>query len=305
MLLLGLWDEKCQEQLDELICKLEEEGDRGTLTDTEIRSMLKQAIGLAKHMGRDHVADTLKELMDDPVSVRAIKDDKLTRDVLRKILVMRKLAEKDARKKAKLKQLERYNSGDEEDSSLREFIRQSDALCTSPKSAGNLKKSKSMVKKSKSMIMTAKDIPMNAFMAMKNTADQKDENWLQNFLSESVVEEVPWECSKALIILKEGFQAIIPREASRSILLGEASYTLIDDNGIEFYLSAADKKKREKGGGKASPSPEKKSNTSGKQVTISDVLSEDKTYQRAKINEQKEVGRSHFVYALGLLGVYC
>ena len=94
--------------------------------------------------------------------------------------------------------------------------------------------------------MTAKDIPMNAFMAMKSAAaSEKDEKWLQGFLSESVVEEVPWECSKALIILKEGFQAISPREASRSILLGEASYTLIDDNGIEFFLSPMDKNPRE------------------------------------------------------------
>ena len=86
---------------------------------------------------------------------------------------------------------------------------------------------------------------MNAFMAIKSKADeQQSENWLQNFLNESLVEDIPWECSKALIILKEGFQAIIPREASRSILLGEASYTLIDDNGIEFFLSPMDKKKR-------------------------------------------------------------
>ena len=96
--------------------------------------------------------------------------------------------------------------------------------------------------------MTAKDIPMNAFMAMKNSAEDKDEKWLQNFLSESLVEEIPWECSKALIILKEGYQAIIPREASRSILLGEASYTLIDDNGVEFYLSPKDKMNRRKQG---------------------------------------------------------
>merc|ERR1719189_3046034 len=98
------------------------------------------------------------------------------------------------------------------------------------------------------MIMSSKDIPMNAFLAMKTTADKKDENWLQNFLSESVKDEVPWECSKALIILKEGFQAIIPREASRSILLGEASYTLIDDTGVEFYLSPKDKSNRRKQG---------------------------------------------------------
>ena len=104
------------------------------------------------------------------------------------------------------------------------------------------------------MIMSSKDIPMNAFLAMKTTADKKDENWLQNFLSESVVDDVPWECSKALIILKEGFQAIIPREASRSILLGEASYTLIDDNGIEFFLSPMDKKKRRMEGKDEAPS---------------------------------------------------
>ena len=75
-------------------------------------------------------------------------------------------------------------------------------------SISRLRKSKSMVKKSKSVIATAKDIPMNAFMAMKSTADEKDENWLRNFLSESVIEDVPWECSKALILLKEGFQVI-------------------------------------------------------------------------------------------------
>ena len=43
------------------------------------------------------------------------------------------------------------------------------------------------------------------------------------------------------------FQAIIPREASKGIILGEASYTLIDDNGVEFYLSDRDRKKRERG----------------------------------------------------------
>merc|ERR1719445_2498746 len=97
---------------------------------------------------------------------------------------------------------------------------------------------------------------MNAFLAIKTTSDEKDETWLKNFLSESVVDDIPWECSKALIILKDGFQAIIPREASRSILLGEASYTLIDDSGVEFYLSPKDKSNRRKQG--LDPEPVKK-----------------------------------------------
>ena len=48
-------------------------------SDSDIGSMLQQAIGLAKHMGRDEVADTLRDIMEDPVSVSAIKDDKMTR----------------------------------------------------------------------------------------------------------------------------------------------------------------------------------------------------------------------------------
>ena len=68
---------------------------------------------------------------------------------------------------------------------------------------------------------------MNAFMALKNTDQEKDVKWIQNFLSESLVEDIPWECSKALIILKEGYQAIIPREASRSILLGNFTDRII------------------------------------------------------------------------------
>ena len=41
-------------------------------------------------------------------------------------------------------------------------------------------------------------------------ANQQAENWLATFLSESLaVEDIPWECSKALIILKQGYQ--VPR----------------------------------------------------------------------------------------------
>ena len=113
---------------------------------------------------------------------------------------------------------------------------------------GGLKKSKSMIKKSKSMVMSAKDISMDAFHVMKGKADEKDKAWLQSFLTESLVGDIPWECSKALVILKQGYQAIIPREASRGILMGETSYTIIDDNGVEFFLSPKDKKARKAAG---------------------------------------------------------
>ena len=109
---------------------------------------------------------------------------------------------------------------------MKELIKICDAL-TRPPNHGTLKKSKSMANKNISMIKSAKDVSMNAFMALKNNDKEKDVKWIQNFLSESLVEDIPWECSKALIILKEGYQAIIPREASRSILLGKFTDRII------------------------------------------------------------------------------
>ena len=135
---------------------------------------------------------------------------------------------------------------------------------------GGLKKSKSMIKKSKSMVMSAKDISMDAFHVMKGKADERDKGWLQNFLTESLVEDVPWECSKALVILKQGYQAIIPREASRGILMGETSYTIIDDNGVEFFLSPKDKKAR-KDAGQDVPTDYKVKHS--EEVTLEPILS--------------------------------
>ena len=222
-------NQRCQRQLDDVVHKVELDG-LVLEKDQDTRSMLEQAIGLAKYLGKSSVVDSLFELLGDPIRLEAIRDDPVIKDVLNKILVMQRLTAKDKRKRQKLEKLQRYHhqfsedSQDEDDSSLKELIKICDAL-TRPPNHGTLKKSKSMAKRSKSMIATAKDIPMNAFMAMKNTDDgHKDEKWLQNFLSESLVEDIPWECSKALIILKEGYQAIIPREASRSILLGKGFF---------------------------------------------------------------------------------
>ncbi len=282
-------DAGCAKQLDSLILQLEEAAAGGKqLDDEDVKTMLKQAAGLAKYMGRTEVTDNLQAILNDPAAIHAIRNDSLARDVLRKILVMRKMAANDETKRAKLLKLEQggYGSDDDDSGSMRDFLNATDALTRGPGSAARLKKSKSMVQKSKSMIVTAKDIPMNAFMAMKGAASEKhDEKWLRNFLSESVVEEVPWECSKALIILKDGFQAIIPREAAKSILLGEASYTLIDDHGVEFYLSAEDKKRRERGEDNHDDSQHQSdpgSETAAKKtVTIGDVLKSDDHYQRA------------------------
>lgn len=240
---------------------LMEQSPEAVKQDRGVAEMIQQAVGLANYMNKSETAAALAQILSDPEKFHAVKADPIVVDILRKLFCMRKLAEKDPDKQERIAKLQKYSPSDKNDMILRELFEMSDLLLRPPydiRSSKQLKKSRSMIKASKSMIMSSKDIPMNAFLAMKTTADKKDEGWLQNFLTESVVDEVPWECSKALIILKEGYQAIIPREASRSILLGEASYTLIDDNGIEFFLSPMDKKKRREKGMSDNPSAVKK-----------------------------------------------
>ena len=56
----------------------------------------------------------------------------------------------------------------------------------------------------KKVAMRQKSIQMQKFPE-KNFYQAQD--WLKTFLSESLaVEDIPWECSKALIILKQGYQ---------------------------------------------------------------------------------------------------
>ena len=69
----------CDKELDSLILKLEE-GYSSSDIDDDVRSMLRQAVGLAKYMGRGHVADGLRAVMDrDPAALQLISDDSMTR----------------------------------------------------------------------------------------------------------------------------------------------------------------------------------------------------------------------------------
>ena len=72
--------------------------------------------------------------------------------------------------------------------------------------------------------------------------------------------------------------------------MGEASYTLIDDNGVEFYLSEPDKRKRERPPTTTTTESEDDDGKSGRRATtIKDVLRTDPHYQKARRDLDGEV----------------
>jgi len=101
-------NQRCSRQLDDVVHKVELDG-LVLEKDDDMRSMLEQAIGLAKYLGKSSVVDSLFELLGDPIRLEAIRDDPVIKDVLNKILVMQNLTSKDKRKRQKLEKLQRYS----------------------------------------------------------------------------------------------------------------------------------------------------------------------------------------------------
>ena len=101
-------NQRCSRQLDDVLHKVELDG-LVLEKDDDMRSMLEQAIGLAKYLGKSSVVDNLFELLGDPIRLEAIRDDPVIKDVLNKILVMQNLTSKDKRKRQKLEKLQRYS----------------------------------------------------------------------------------------------------------------------------------------------------------------------------------------------------
>ena len=48
-----------------------------------------------------------------------------------------------------------------------------------------------------------------------------------------------WRKESACIILKDFLQTIVPREAARSVLVGQVDYMIIDDDGVRYFESAS------------------------------------------------------------------
>ena len=123
---------RCSNELNDVMHKVEKDSCVFE-TDQDIRAMLEQAIGLARYMKKNQIEEMLFELLGDPIRMEAIRDDPIVRDVLDKIMLMQKLASKDAKKQQKLEKLQKFTSSDdEEDSTLKELIHQCEALIKEP-----------------------------------------------------------------------------------------------------------------------------------------------------------------------------
>lgn len=174
----------------------------------DVREMLLQAVGLARALGMSDTANSLLSVISDERSTRALANDRVTMEVLRRLAIMRKLAEERPPFMNALGQLCSDPELARVDPRLRTLVRESAALMIVPE---------------ETPLLSSADVPTALLCADNSLA-------MEEFLLKRSHKR-----SAIFMILKQGMQAVVPREASRSVLTGEVAYTVLDEDGIHHF----------------------------------------------------------------------
>ncbi|XP_011305282.1 muscle M-line assembly protein unc-89 isoform X2 [Fopius arisanus] len=173
-----------------------------------VRELILQAVGLARALGMSSTATSLLNVISDEKSTRALAGDKVTLDILKRLTVMRKLAETRPQFVAALRNLSSDPELAKTDPQLRTLVRESAALMIVPEGIP---------------LQSSGDIP-TALLHAENSLAIEDFFIRRN--------QKP---STIFMILKKGFQTVVPRDASRAVLTGQVAYTVLDENGISHF----------------------------------------------------------------------
>ncbi|XP_045774450.1 obscurin isoform X4 [Maniola jurtina] len=172
-----------------------------------LKEVIIQSVGLAKVLGLSDVAKSLLCILSDDHSLAKIENDKMCMNILKRLTVMRKLAEQTPSLHSALRKLETDPELARTDPKVRDLVRESAALMIVPEDAP---------------LMTSDDIPLSLLHPENSLA-------MEDFLFQR--KKLPG----ALLIMKKGLQAVVPREASRAVLTGQVAYTVLDENGIRHF----------------------------------------------------------------------
>lgn len=175
---------------------------------SHVRELLLQAVGLARALGMSTTANSLLAVISDEKSTQVLAGDKVTLDILKRLTVMRKLAEERPQFVLALRELISDPEMARADPNLRTLVRESAALMIVPEEAS---------------LQSSVDVPTSLLHAENSLA-------IEDFLMKK-----SYKPSTIFMILKQGIQAVVPREASRAVLTGQVAYTVLDENGITHF----------------------------------------------------------------------
>nr|XP_031831778.1 obscurin isoform X2 [Nomia melanderi] len=173
-----------------------------------IRELLLQAVGLARALGMSSIASSLLAVISDEQSTQVLASDRVTLDVLKRLTVMRKLAEERP-----------------------PFMNALTQLCSDPELARTDPRLRTLVRESAALMIVPEEAPLQSSADVPSVLLQND----NSLAMEEFLLRRSHRSSSIFMILKQGMQAVVPREASRSVLTGQVAYTVLDEDGISHF----------------------------------------------------------------------
>lgn len=179
----------------------------------KLKTYLIDTLSLARALGFTDCILSLSNIInsnsDDMISQLKMKENEKAYELLQRVIVMHKLSENDEMRTKAIQSLRNDPYSSRSDLVLRELLRCS-AICTI-----------NLIEDDK--LKNSNDVPISLIYSGNQLAI---EDFIMHKQSKS---------SGPILIVKDRFQAVVPREASRDVLRGKCSYTVLDENGIRHF----------------------------------------------------------------------
>lgn len=178
-----------------------------------VENILNEAVLLAKVLGLNSEAMTLLGALDKTSKTGQVGQvgqmiDEAAMGIIRRVCVMRQLAEVDPDYQDALELLQQSPHRAVKDEIVREMVRKSGLI--------------SIQAPEKNTIESSNDIPMSLLAGDNVLA-------IEDFMLRTGTG------SRAFLIIKDGIQCVVPREKSHDVLTGKCAYTVLDENGIRHF----------------------------------------------------------------------
>lgn len=175
----------------------------------QLNVVLMETAALAKALGLNDVSATVTSLLGRPDTAKAMLRDDNIMELVQRVVVMRKMAANDSDLKDCLHALHTDPFSARRDPNIRLLLRRS-ACCTIDPG-------------DKIKLTDSNEVPISLFCSDNQLA-------MEDFLMRRQT-----KARGAFLIMKEGLQAVVPRESSRDVLTGKCAYTVLDEDGIRHF----------------------------------------------------------------------
>lgn len=179
----------------------------------KLKTYLIDTLSLARALGFTDCILSLSNIInsnsDDIISQLKMKENEKTYELLQRVIVMHKLSKNDEMRTKAIHSLRNDPYSSRNDSVLKELLRSS-AICTI-----------NLIEDDK--LKNSNDVPISLIYSGNQLA-------IEEFFMHKQAKS-----SGPILIVKNRFQAVVPREASRDVLRGKCAYTVLDENGIRHF----------------------------------------------------------------------